>query len=115
MNNLRHIMISLAALALGCMATAPAAPPSEAPAQVQAAGPGNAPPAPGAACVGWRQTGGCTAAGSREPDNDKACDVEIEAGSSGYCECAGGGRLNADCDHPQGTCVDACRTGGWKR
>jgi len=35
----------------------------------------------------WRQTGSCNANGAREPENDQPCDVVIEPGKSGYCEC----------------------------
>ncbi|GMF20808.1 unnamed protein product [Phytophthora fragariaefolia] len=36
-------------------------------------------------CVGWRQTGGCSPDGPREPDNDANCSKNIKAGASGYC------------------------------
>ena len=38
-------------------------------------------------CARWRATGGCSANGPREPEHDSACDVVIESGRSGYCEC----------------------------
>ena len=38
----------------------------------------------------WRQTGGCSWAGPREPQFDKGCDTVIASGHSGYCECANG-------------------------
>jgi len=43
-------------------------------------------------CVSWRQTGGCSSDGAREPAQDKSCDDEIHPRMSGYCEC-GGGRI----------------------
>nr|KAE8937225.1 hypothetical protein PF009_g12860 [Phytophthora fragariae] len=36
-------------------------------------------------CLGWRQTGGCSPDGPREPDNDANCGKNIKAGASGYC------------------------------
>ncbi|KAL3658712.1 hypothetical protein V7S43_016348 [Phytophthora oleae] len=36
-------------------------------------------------CLGWRQTGGCSPDGPREPDNDASCSKNIKAGASGYC------------------------------
>ena len=38
----------------------------------------------------WRQTGGCSWAGPREPHFDKECDTIITLGLSGYCECSNG-------------------------
>jgi hypothetical protein len=73
------------------------------------------PPRPGAACVAWRQTGACAATGPREPHNDKPCHVEIEPGWSGFCECAGGAIIGANCGHQRSTCAEACRAGGWRR
>ena len=46
-------------------------------------------------CLGWRQTGDCRPDGPREPYNDRDCNVVIERGNSGYCECAGGKRHGA--------------------
>jgi len=40
----------------------------------------------GIQCVAWRQTGGCTPDGPREPENDLPCDAKIPYGASGYCE-----------------------------
>jgi hypothetical protein len=48
---------------------------------------GNVNPTP---CVMWRQTGNCDPDGPRQPRDDKSCDVVIQDGISGYCECAGG-------------------------
>ncbi|GMF28057.1 unnamed protein product [Phytophthora lilii] len=36
-------------------------------------------------CLGWRQTGGCSPDGPREPKNDASCSKNIKAGASGYC------------------------------
>ena len=58
-------------------------------------------------CSAWRQTSGCIADGAREDYNDKACDVPIESGWSGYCECASG-TVKADCGHAVRTCAEAC-------
>jgi len=60
-------------------------------------------------CIGWRQTGGCSAGGDREPKGDKACDNYIDDGSSGFCKC-GGGRTAArsDCDHSRISCAEEC-------
>ncbi|KAJ8552605.1 hypothetical protein ON010_g9942 [Phytophthora cinnamomi] len=41
--------------------------------------------APQFSCLGWRQTGGCSPDGPREPDNDADCGKNIKAGASGYC------------------------------
>ena len=61
-------------------------------------------------CVGWRQTGGCTATGKRESASDRSCDVLIEGGWSGYCECSGGVRTaESGCSHETFTCEDKCR------
>mmetsp|Transcript_15139 Transcript_15139/g.42410 ORF Transcript_15139/g.42410 Transcript_15139/m.42410 type:complete len:821 (+) Transcript_15139:412-2874(+) len=37
-------------------------------------------------CIAWRQTSNCTAAGVREPVNDRTCDQKIPHGASGYCD-----------------------------
>ncbi|RLN96878.1 hypothetical protein BBJ28_00024569 [Nothophytophthora sp. Chile5] len=36
-------------------------------------------------CVGWRQTGGCSPDGPREPDHDRNCGTVIKNGNSGFC------------------------------
>lgn len=41
-------------------------------------------------CIMWRQTGGCSADGAREPGRDQPCRALIDSRSSGYCECGGG-------------------------
>mmetsp|Transcript_37305 Transcript_37305/g.96426 ORF Transcript_37305/g.96426 Transcript_37305/m.96426 type:complete len:377 (+) Transcript_37305:789-1919(+) len=62
---------------------------------------------------GWRQTAGCSAGGQREPQHDKGCNVKIDTGASGYCEC-GGGRVirKPGCEHggyaPPFTCAEEC-------
>ena len=43
------------------------------------------------ACAGWKQTGGCSASGSLEPDNHLACCEYVPTGASGYCECGTNG------------------------
>ena len=43
-----------------------------------------------AGCISWRQTHSCSVTGTREPQNDKMCDVRIDKGWSGFCECVGG-------------------------
>ena len=61
-------------------------------------------------CVSWRQTGGCDPDGVREPAADKACDLIIDSGASGYCECANGVRVSrVACDHPPFACKVECR------
>jgi len=64
-------------------------------------------------CVSWRQTGGCSADGTREPQRDQTCRAMIDPRSSGYCEC-GGGRIirKPGCTHGEWaepfTCHDEC-------
>mmetsp|Transcript_8169 Transcript_8169/g.17835 ORF Transcript_8169/g.17835 Transcript_8169/m.17835 type:complete len:475 (-) Transcript_8169:106-1530(-) len=64
-------------------------------------------------CVSWRQTKGCDANGEREAQNDKPCDQEISARSSGFCEC-GAGRVvkKPGCEHGEFeepfSCRDVC-------
>jgi len=64
-------------------------------------------------CVGWRQTGDCSANGPRESEKDRDCDLEVDPGSSGYCEC-GAGRLikrsgcKKDADADAFTCSEEC-------
>ena len=74
-------------------------------------------------CARWRATGGCSANGPREPEHDSACDVVIESGRSGYCECtrkgeepgvaaakkaSGNHNFEVGCDHAPFTCDEAC-------
>lgn len=64
-------------------------------------------------CISWRQTGGCSADGTREPNKDQTCRALIDPRSSGYCEC-GGGRIirKPGCAHGEWaepfTCLDEC-------
>lgn len=64
-------------------------------------------------CISWRQTGGCSAEGTREPEKDQNCDAEISPRMSGFCEC-GGGRIvrKPGCDHGEFAdpfkCKDVC-------
>ena len=65
-------------------------------------------------CVKWRQTSNCDAEGSREPENDKDCNVEIKW-KSGYCECTNGRKeMEKGCQEPTyygfefKTCEEAC-------
>lgn len=61
-------------------------------------------------CVKWRQTGNCSSTGPSESSNDQACDVEIESGWSGYCECANGKAMEKGCSGlPYTTCQEACQ------
>eukprot|EP01052_Picozoa_sp_SAG31_P009332 SAG31_NODE_488_length_14964_cov_56.443458_4_plen_319_part_00 len=63
----------------------------------------------GLSCVGWRQTGGCTSDGTREPEHDHDCTTKVMAEWSGYCECEGGVRAGAvGCAHSDFTCAVAC-------
>lgn len=61
-------------------------------------------------CSGWRQTGACSPKGNREPHGDLPCHSEVQSGSSGYCECAGGRHAReATCGHRVFNCDDECR------
>jgi hypothetical protein len=69
-------------------------------------------------CVGWRQTGGCTAQGPREAHSDRGCLDEVAAGASGYCECGGGRRAaESTCDHGPFQCAAICAATcqGWRQ
>eukprot|EP00997_Jenningsia_sp_PLL12_P007835 NODE_4520_length_652_cov_75.731343_g330_i6.p2 GENE.NODE_4520_length_652_cov_75.731343_g330_i6~~NODE_4520_length_652_cov_75.731343_g330_i6.p2 ORF type:complete len:118 (+),score=30.29 NODE_4520_length_652_cov_75.731343_g330_i6:28-354(+) len=59
-------------------------------------------------CVAWRQTGGCDPDGELEPDSDRGCHKLIDSGASGFCECVGGLKHKAGCDHPEFNCADEC-------
>ena len=60
-------------------------------------------------CVMWRQTGSCDPDGPREPANDKLCNVTIDAGWSGYCECKFGSVMQKGCaSSNHSTCAEAC-------
>ena len=64
-------------------------------------------------CCGWRQTGGCSPDGPREPNLDKPCSSTIADGSSGYCECRHGRKmLEKNCEKGDySTCDEACTVG----
>ena len=60
-------------------------------------------------CVSWRQTGGCDPNGPREPQNDLPCTAAVPAAASGFCECLGGRKIQADaCGHTAFTCTQVC-------
>jgi len=60
-------------------------------------------------CIKWRQTGGCSASGKRQPQADRDCHVRIQDGWSGYCECEGGVRAaESGCEHEEFTCNERC-------
>jgi len=63
------------------------------------------------ACVMWRQTSDCVSSGPREPQNDKSCTTPVDAGASGYCDCAGGRSIGFDCGHGVITCSAVCGGG----
>lgn len=63
---------------------------------------------PTAVCVAWRQTGNCDPEAEREADSDKGCLKSVPAGSSGFCECVGGGTVKFTCDHSGFTCEEQC-------
>ena len=69
-------------------------------------------------CLGWRQTGNCTADGPREESLDLPCGATVPAGVSGYCEC-GTGATTRRVPRPPGCskddeserCEDVCKRG----
>jgi len=65
-----------------------------------------------AKCLGFRQTGGCSPDGPREPHGDKPCSHTVEPGASGFCECdMMGNRVQvrySSCNHRPFTCDNAC-------
>lgn len=68
----------------------------------------------------WRQTGGCSAKGPREPYHDKGCRAKISKWDSGFCDCNGNGKQDwrepgYGCSSTPGTCLHACRgESGWR-
>jgi hypothetical protein len=62
-------------------------------------------------CTSWRAVKGCHAEnGERDPANDKSCDVWVEIGAAGFCECGGGFRAaEVPCTHAMFRCEDMCR------
>jgi len=64
-------------------------------------------------CIMWRQTGGCSADGERDPQRDQPCDALISARSSGFCECGDGRTIRKPgCAHGDFAedfrCADEC-------
>ena len=60
-------------------------------------------------CVRWRQTGGCSPDGPREPGGDRGCKSTVPPGASGFCECENGRRAGfSTCDHESFKCYDVC-------
>jgi alpha-mannosidase len=75
--------------------------------------PGAKPPAPKpgpGGCVGWRQTSGCNAHGTLEPENNKPCSAKIsQSGESGFCLCANDTKIyGSQCGAPSGDAGDTC-------
>lgn len=68
----------------------------------------------GKACVGWKQTAGCS--GALEPKNNHPCDYEVPVSSSGFCQCSLGHRVGGQdwnsgwgCGVAKGgTCAQLC-------
>ena len=61
-------------------------------------------------CIMWRQTGGCSHSGPREPQHDRPCSDVIERIASGYCECSHGIIVaRSNCGHAVLRCTDECR------
>ena len=57
----------------------------------------------------WKQTGGCSPDGRREPGHDRRCDAVVPSGASGYCSCADGSRVaESHCNHKSFRCRDKC-------
>ncbi len=79
-------------------------------------GSGGGPDRANGSCVSFRQTGGCSATGPRQPNGDKGCEETIpcNGGScpSGYCECKGGVKRHpVTCkpgSHAPFTCASIC-------
>jgi hypothetical protein len=60
-------------------------------------------------CVGWHQTGGCSASGEREPSGDATCATMVQGGWSGYCQCTGSIKTQrSNCHHQPFRCDTAC-------
>ena len=57
----------------------------------------------------WKQTGGCSPSGRREPQLDRPCNGMVPAGASGYCVCSDGTRAaESGCSHKSFRCRDKC-------
>jgi hypothetical protein len=70
--------------------------------------------APFTAYCQWRQTGGCSPTGRREPSNDKPCTAVIPTGPSGFCDCNGNGKQDAgeegyNCGSTAHSCLNVCQ------
>lgn len=71
-------------------------------------------------CIAWRQTGGCSPEGPREPERDLPCSSLVPEDSSGWCHCKLPGESSlyttelrqaalSVCGHASFTCADMCR------
>ena len=77
-------------------------------------------PAPSPDSCHFRQTGGCSGTGPRQPTGDQPCDAVIPCSQgscpSGYCECKGGVKKHpVSCNpgsHPPFSCGEVCATDG---
>jgi protein kinase C substrate 80K-H len=72
---------------------------------------------PNVMCTKWRQTGECKGNGPRIPEEDKECDVVIQGGASGFCECVDvrtglDVEYPVDCGHKPLTCQRMCEHEG---
>lgn len=65
-------------------------------------------PQPNGTVCRWRNTGGCSPFGPREPERDLGCDDTVKREASGYCECEGSPNLSYSCGHPIITCRALC-------
>jgi hypothetical protein len=70
--------------------------------------------APFTAFCQWRQTGGCSPTGPREPSKDKPCTTVIPTGPSGFCDCNGNGKQDAgeegyNCGSTARACLNVCQ------
>ena len=62
-----------------------------------------------AGCTSWRQTANCDPDAEREEEDDKSCTATIQAGASGFCECADATRAGyVSCEHEAFTCQETC-------
>ncbi len=60
-------------------------------------------------CVAFRQTGGCSPKGPREPQFDAPCLAYIEESRSGICQCKNGkDSVELPCGHDADTCDNIC-------
>lgn len=71
---------------------------------------------PDSVCISWRQTGGCSPSGNREPHGDRGCQYSVPPGASGFCECEKGRKVaEVGCGHEHFTCFDMCLSGHARR